>query len=506
MPQDTLLNLSPRDIVGAVLRHWKKGTAVFLIAVTAVTVMTLTSAKAYRSEGRIFIRLGRENAVLDAASTGGQGSVVTVPYSREEEINSVVEVLKSRGTAEKVANSLGPEVVLRQRAGSPGLLTRLGLTPDLSPHEKAVVKLQKKLGVERLKKSNVVAIRYEAATPELAQQVVATFIDVYLRQHVESNHTPGAQEFFAGQSAELAKRLTQDEDRLRELKDKSGLVSVEERRRIIETRIGRLEDELLTTSAELAAKEAEASTRREMIRQMPETMVVAETSGLAVEAVDGMREQLYTLETREQELLTKYSESHLEVVQVHQQAEALRKILGAEKQSRTSVTKGPNRAREEAEVRLAVEEPNLAMLRARSEALRTQVVAARSDLIRLNDDDLQLSRLQREVALADAIYRRHQEHLEDARLNQALESQRISNISTVQPASLERKPAKPQLAITLGLGVLCAACLAVGVVGLSEYLDRSLKSAQDTEDVLGVPALVSIPRLRAEPAATSRTR
>src|SRR5207244_8808003 len=91
-----------REIAPMVLRHKGKMAAFFLVVMGAVAVYTLLCPRAYRSQAKIFVRLGRENATLDPTATVGQAPVVAVPQSREHEINSSVEIVNSRILLAKV--------------------------------------------------------------------------------------------------------------------------------------------------------------------------------------------------------------------------------------------------------------------------------------------------------------------------------------------------------------------------------------------------------------------
>jgi len=74
---------------------------------TVAIFISFTSPMVYQSQSLLYVRLGRENVRLDPTTTLGQASSITIPNSRENEINSVVEILKSRAIAEKVVDALG---------------------------------------------------------------------------------------------------------------------------------------------------------------------------------------------------------------------------------------------------------------------------------------------------------------------------------------------------------------------------------------------------------------
>ena len=103
---------SLRDACRVLFRHRRKVCVFFTVVVVVVTAVTLFSSRVYRSQGKLLVRLGRENATLDATSTLGNSPVVAVSHSREQEMNSIVEILTSRVLAERVVDAIRPAVIL----------------------------------------------------------------------------------------------------------------------------------------------------------------------------------------------------------------------------------------------------------------------------------------------------------------------------------------------------------------------------------------------------------
>jgi capsular polysaccharide biosynthesis protein len=77
-----------------------------------------------------------------------------------------------------------------------------------------------------------------------------------------------------------------------------------------------------------------------------------------------------------------------------------------------------------------------------------------------------------------------------------LKSEKISNISVIQPASFVPKPVSPKKGMTLLVGFALSICGGFGVICLSGYLDQSLCKPEDIEEKLRLPVLASIPRMR----------
>lgn len=481
-----------RAVYRAVFRHRRKA-ALFLLGVISVTVLiTFFGPRAYRSEGKLFVSLGRENVTPDPTATLGKEPVFSFPHSRESEVNSVVEVLKSRALVDQVVDRVGPGAVLA--SAGPLLPSQAG---RLSDRDRAVVKLGKMLSVEPVRKSNVIRVTCEAHEPELAQAVVTKLIEAYLDQHVHLNRAAGAHEFLGEQTERLRLELVGREEQLRKLKSATGLASPQTQRELLVTRIARLEDDLLHASDEIAVAEATVGVLRDKLSSLPRTQVTAETTGYADMGTDAIRETFYTLQLKEEELRSMYTEAHPRMREFRQQTAAAAQLLDQQQRDRTQVTTAPDRRFEEAQLTLLEKEQSLASLQAKAGTLRTQLDGLREEQKALNENELRVADLQRDIELLDENYRKYATNLEQARLDRALEIEKISNINVVQPATYDPKPIRPRKAVNLLLGLVVGVLGGLGIAVVAEYLDHSFRTPEDVETRLELPALVSIPRLDA---------
>src|SRR4030043_1644665 len=106
---------SLRDIFYTLFRHKWKMIIFFLAVVTSVALGTFLSTEIYRAEAKLMVRIGRESMTLDPTVTTGQ--VMSIGQPREIEINSEMEILKSRELAERVTDTFGPKVILGGSGG-----------------------------------------------------------------------------------------------------------------------------------------------------------------------------------------------------------------------------------------------------------------------------------------------------------------------------------------------------------------------------------------------------
>ena len=519
-------DLSIENLLTAPVRHKGKVAVFFVTVMLLVVAATAAMSPRFESASKLFVRLGRENVALDATATMGQGPAMALPASREDEINSVVEMLNSRVLAEQLVDAFGPSALLGRPVGlSQHMATRVPAQPLESPsradrdraralwaarvsggpavqsaglpleiggasaqggdlwhrlspfdsvgaREEAIQKVRDRLTAWAARKSNIITVAYEARTPEFAQAVVQKLVELFLENHARMNRTAGSRGFFESQAAETGARLNRSEAALRDLKDATGLTSVTDQRRILVDRIGGLEDQVLATEAALAVAVSEVQAVAARLATIPEMLVTERSSGMSNEAADGMRQQLYELQLREQELLAKYTDAMPAVQQIRHQISQAEQILGREQSQRTQVTSGRNPAYEALHLSLLTAQSAVASQKAKLDSSRRHLIEASRGLKTLNENEMHLVQLQRQLDLEEENYRRYAANLEQVRIDQALETERISNISIVQPATLEEKPTRPRKLSNYALGLLFATFGSLGLAVVVDVIDR----------------------------------
>jgi uncharacterized protein involved in exopolysaccharide biosynthesis/Mrp family chromosome partitioning ATPase len=492
----------------------------FAAFTVTVAVGTFFMPQVYRSEAKLLVGLGRENVTLDPTATTGR--VVDVERSRQSEINSEIEILRSRDLAGMVVDSVGPDVFLKQDepaaasapASSPTLFDEIrdirrrivasfgGLSEALKSksgavnshdREEAIQSITQSLTVSGSKESNVISLSYEAHSPKLAQEVVTKIIELYLDKHISVHRTVGSYEFFIQQTERLRDALSQTAKDLRDIKNRTGAVSVEEQRRIILNWIAALQQEMEQTDASVAASRAKLGIMRQRLAALPETLVTEKVSGLPNQAADRMRERLYELQLKEQDLLSKFTENSLPVLEIRRQIREALALLFKEERTRTQVTQGLNTAYQQLQYSLLTEDATLSSLEAKSQVLREQLSRAQGELRDLNDNEVHITQLKREMNIQEELYRKNAESLEQARIGQALELDKISNINVVEPATYPINPIRPNKKLNVAAGFLLGLLGGIALAFISEYGDRSLKTPGDILGKLQLQTLATVP-------------
>jgi uncharacterized protein involved in exopolysaccharide biosynthesis len=271
------------------------------------------------------------------------------------------------------------------------------------------------------------------------------------------------------------------------------MTSSEEQLRILLTRIGALQQEEESNQAALVISKAKAKDLKKKLAVISPTLVIQKTTGTGNNAADLMRSRLYELQLKEQDLLSKFTDDSEPIRQIRRQIREAQALLAQEDPTRTQVTTGINTTHQQLSLDLVKEGMNLASLEAKTRVLRSQQDLARKEVINWNDAELQMVQLQRELSLLQVKYHKYSENLEQARIDQALEINKISNISVVQPAMVSMNPVRPKKMLNLALGLLLGVLGGIALAFGSEYLDQSVKNPQDVQEKLSLPLLASIP-------------
>jgi len=493
--------LSTRDVFRIFARQRRKMIVCFCATMAAVVGVLIVFPRTYSSEARLFVRLGKESVSLDPTATLGQN--MSVNESRESEINSELEMLRSRVLLEDVVEHLGSDRILGDSADgetnwigtlfSPVSMASSLFSTEVTDNERAVAKLQKLILVSSPRKSNVIVLSCKARDPKEAQAILQDFLDSYMVRHGQANHTSGSHDFFVKQSDLLREKLESAAHELRDMKNVSHFVSIEGQRANVQAQVDSIEAAMLANERSLAASEAKIAALTKALGELP-PQLTAEEMVVPNLGADTMRAELYKLQILEKEASSHYTSEHPRVIALRRQVEETQGIFDQQEPNRNHTTKKLSIVHQAAQTELMTTQALAAAHKAEAKSLEEQYASVMSKLRTLNDNESHITHLSRQVALLETSYSNYATHREQARIDAALEAGRISNVNIVQPASFVGKPTSPKLALSLLAGLIMASVGSVLLAFGVENFNRSLRSPEQIEQELGMPVLFSVPR------------
>jgi polysaccharide biosynthesis protein PslE len=194
-----------------------------------------------------------------------------------------------------------------------------------------------------------------------------------------------------------------------------------------------------------------------------------------------MREQLYALELKEQDISTKFQEGTFIVDQIRAQVEAAKKTLKAETDP-LQVTKSLNAAYQAMQNALLDVQSKVSGYKAQVAALDTQLAAAKRSLELFNEHETQMVHLERQIELEKGSFKKYAENRELARIDQALEKQNITNLNLLQAPSRSATPTSPRVILNLAFGFVLAVFAAFAAAIFAEWRGVPAAVAEPTND------------------------
>jgi len=460
-------------------RRWTILSILFVLF-TAVLIGTLKQTPLYRAKALLEIQ--KENPNILTVQELFELEAVSDTY-----LESQYRILESQSLAERVIDQLHLDqreefnpsrrwALWRRKKAAPTLHSfssgATSLERDPQAHENVLEHFQKRLNIEPVKRSRLVEVSFESQDLNLAAQVVNTLVSNYIEQNLEMRWeaTQKASGWLAQQLVGMKAKLEKSEEELQDYARRNGLLFLEtekgQHENIVNERLRQLQEEL--TKAQAARYEGESLYR--LVQQgdvgaLPGVFDNRLMQDLTVRLAELQRE--YAL------LSTTFAPDYPRVKQIQSQIDELEGVLARE--------------RERAALRITNE--YLAATR-REKLLRQAFEEQEKQANQIAERSVQYNILKREVDTNKQLYESLLQRLKEAGVSAGLKA---SNVRIVDPAQPPQKPAKPQVLLNLAMGIVLGLGLGVGGAFLQEYLDNTLKTTEEVERLLHIPALALIP-------------
>jgi uncharacterized protein involved in exopolysaccharide biosynthesis len=148
----------------------------------------------------------------------------------------------------------------------------------------------------------------------------------------------------------------------------------------------------------------------------------------------------------------------------------------------------------------------LKTLKSRRDTLTVQLDDYQGKLEELNQVEVELNQLQNEIEVDRQNFPLYLSKFEGSRIYDAIDAEKITYITQTQSARPPLKPVSPKVKLNILLAFFLGGFGALGLGFFLEYLDDRLERPNDTEHLLRLPVLASIPELRSCSPGSSQER
>jgi uncharacterized protein involved in exopolysaccharide biosynthesis len=488
MPDQDLVRreeVSPtmRELATVLFRQRKVFVGVAGLVLVLAVVYAFAGAT-YRAHVRVLVRRGRVDPPV-AAQENAPPDFSRVEVT-EEELNSEVELLKDDDVLRRVAeaNDLAAHDWLRWLRPHEGQAARV---------ERAAKKLANRLEVESIKKTNLIAVSYGAADPQLAAHVLQSLAAIYLEKHMEV-HRPGGQlHFFDEQTGESRRQLEAAQGKLMDFTKSHDVVVAAQQRDLVLQRLNDVEASYRQTQVEMSGTEQRVRELREQLAKLPERTTTQVRTADNPELLRALKASLLDLELKKTQLLTKYEPSHRLVREVEQQVIQAEGAIAEQKSSPVrDETTDRDANYEWARAELQKAQVEMKGLEAREATTSAQLAGYRSLARELGQDAIVQDDLTSSEKAAQENYLLYVKKREEARMGDALDEGGIVNVAIAEQPVVPALPVWPAGVVVL-VGFAAALGSGAGAAFAADYLDPALRTPEEVFRCLEIPVLASIP-------------
>jgi uncharacterized protein involved in exopolysaccharide biosynthesis len=472
-----------RELAMVLFRQWKLFVTVFGV-VFAVALAYAFGGTVYRAQMRVLVRRGRVDPPVAAQQNAAPD--VSRTEVTEEELNSEVELLKDDDVLRSVveANDLASHDWLRWLRPNEGKAARV---------QRAVTRLANRLKVESIKKTNLIAVSYEAADPQQAEKTLQSLLSTYLEKHTQVHRPAGQIHFFDQQTGESQQRLEEAKNKLLVFTKKHGIVVAAQQRDLVLRRLDDVECSYGQTRVEVSETKQRIQKLKAELAELPQRAITQVRTADNPELLRVLKASLLDLELKKIQLLTKFEPSHRLVGEVDQQILQAKAAIAAETLAPVrDETTDKNAEYEWAQAELQKASVEMEGLTAREASTAAELAEYRSLAQRLGEDAISQDDLMSSEKAAQQNYLLYVNKREEARMGDALDEGGIVNVAIAEEPVVPPLPVWSAAMVAL-LGFITALTSGAGAAFAVDYLDPALRTPEEVLTCLEIPVLASLP-------------
>ena len=442
-------------------RRWTVITTV-LIVLLATGIFTFTRKPIYTAKGTLLVE--KEPTILTFEE------IFQIETFRDDYYQTQYKLLQSRGLAERVVERLKlhehPEF-----AGEPGKRKRPVDKNDPFLKKRLVDAFLNRLKVNPIRMTRLVEVQFRAKDPKLAAAVVNELFDSFIDMNVETRYeaTEQATQFLTEQIASLQAEIAEKERQLQAYSQEKNIVALSETETTIIDKLAEINKALTEAQIDRIKKEAYYN---EVKNLSPDYIPEAFTNPL----IQRLREDYVRLNREYQKKLETFHPEYPEMQRLKAELDSARKLLEIETQNM---------------IKAAYSEYQAALKKERS--LEEVFNKQKQEAFNLNSNAIFYNALKTEIEnkknLLESLIKRQSEMGVAARQR----GLRTANVRIVDRADVPLSPSSPKKRQNLILALIIGLMGGIGLAFLYEYLDNTIKTAEDVERYGRVATLGIVP-------------
>ena len=322
------------------------------------------------------------------------------------------------------------------------------------------------LSISPIQGTHLVEISYEGSSPSEAKKVVTSLIDNFIKFQIESTNDSDeyAKEFLGKQLLQSGERLKLAEKKLNEYANKNGILRVDDKQSRHIKKLENLDEALVHAEIKRIAAES-------IYLQTKNTQAM--TNILTNPVVMNLKANLFSTESKYQEMLKTFKPNYPDMINLKQQINSTKNKINTEI----------------ANIKTSMKSEFLAAKKQESR-IRGQLRLFKMEMHKLQNDNLTYTVLKREARSSENLYNNILQRLEEVNVASAANT---SSINILQPAVLPLTQYRPNPKLNILLGLFSGLIFGIGLAFFRDALDKTYKTYEELELMTGLPVLGRIP-------------
>ena len=411
--------------------------------------------------------------------------------------------LANRDTAPKTSREYkDPEVNTTDPKSAEDMKEALRVLPFVDALKKGINIEPVRESRSTYKETRLIEISYQHTNPGLAALVVNGIADVFAKvnQEKRSRSSSDTSGFLEEQIASYQTRIKEDSENMAKLQEEAGILSTgeDQSQTLVMDRLGGLNKQLM--EAENDRQKAEAAYRAAMQSEGTLAALAEKESRSDVTARDnvartmeaGLKSKIEELASEKQRLLVEYTPNAPEVVELDKKIKSLEDSI---KTNREAVQQDLDSYRKSAKATVANiflvdfnrSKEQEAKVRAEYNAQYNQAQGQNSAAINIK---ILGDRVKTNKDFLESLLKQQRE-------NNVVAAGTDNNISVVDHALPSDVPVAPRRLMTVAVAFILSTLFGAGLALFLEYLDDTIRTTEEVEKYLQLPALAAIPTIDA---------
>lgn len=341
--------------------------------------------------------------------------------------------------------------------------------------------LQDNLIVEPIKDTRALRISFTHTNPILAANVANGIAESFIDRSFQNRTAKfnNATAWLERTTDELKTKVRDSEQALGNYTRDHNIYAPDAKDTLMTAKLSRLHGEVLRAETDRMLKESlYEEVRAGRIAQLPEAFADPKTAALQA--------QMGQIAVQHAQLSLSFGPKNPQVIEIKQRMATIQEQIDASRRALEEKLK--------AEFGRAVRD---------EQTLKTALEQAKTEAVQQNQDAVQYDLLKSEVDISRSLYTQFLQKTNQANIQVA---EQPSNVRLIEPAEVPAYPVMPNRPLYIVFGFLVSLMASVGLAFLVEHLNKNIKSVEDVNRYVQLPAIGVIPELRAQSSRHLPTR